>query len=171
MANPRQLPNGRWQVRFPGPDRHRESFDNKKLAEKALTDAKHKRDQSIYIPPKSVPTFKEVAAGWLTGKAGCKPSTLDSWRVHIEIHLLPLHNLRVNQITIGKIENLRDALLKEVSEKDATPQSPARKKLAPQTVNKVMTTAAAVLPGRNAIGSASRIQPRTPNAHESRRPK
>ena len=144
MPNPRKLPNGRYQVRFPAPDRHRETFDNKKLAEKALTDAKHKRDQGIYIPPKAVPTFKEVAADWLTGKAGCKPSTLDSWRVHLDIHLLPLHSLRVNQISIGKIETLRDALLKEVSEKDATPQSPARKKLAPQTVNKVMTTAAAV---------------------------
>ena len=40
MANPRKLPNGRWQARFPAPDRHRESFDTKKLAEAALTKAK-----------------------------------------------------------------------------------------------------------------------------------
>jgi hypothetical protein len=145
MPNPRKLPNGRWQVRFPAPDRHRESFDSKKLADAALTKAKGDRNEGVYIAPKSVPIFKEVAEGWLTGKAGCKPSTLDAWRVHINAHLLPLHNLRVNQITIGKVETLRDALLREVTEKDATEQAPARKKLSAQTVNKVLTTAAAVL--------------------------
>jgi hypothetical protein len=76
MANPRKLPNGRWQARFPAPDRHRESFNTKKLAEAALTKAKGDRDDGTYIAPKSVPTFKEIAAGWLIGKAGLKPSTL-----------------------------------------------------------------------------------------------
>jgi integrase len=130
MANPRKLPNGRWQARFPAPDRHRESFDTKKLAEAALTKAKGDRDEGNYIAPKSVPKFKEVAQAWLAGKAGLKPSTLDAWRVHIEIHLLPLHDLRVNQITIGRVRNLRDDLLK---------------RLAAQTTNKVLTTAAAIL--------------------------
>ena len=64
MANPRKLPNGRWQARFPAPDRHRESFDTKKLAEAALTKAKGDRDDGNYIAPKSVPTFKEVADSW-----------------------------------------------------------------------------------------------------------
>ena len=145
MPNPRKLPNGRWQVRFPAPDRHRESFDTKKLADAALTKARDNRNEGIYIAPKTVPTFKEVAADWLKGKAGCKPSTLDAWRVHIDVHLLPLHGMRVNQITIGKAETVRDALLKDVSEKDATEETPERKGLAAQTVNKVLTTAAAVL--------------------------
>jgi integrase len=132
-------------VRFPAPDRHRESFDTKKLADAALTKARGDRNEGVYIAPKSVPTFKEVADDWLTGKAGCKPSTLDAWRVHIETHLLPLHGLRVNQITIGKVESLRDALLRDVTEKEATEEIPERKRLAAQTVNKVLTTAAAVL--------------------------
>ena len=145
MPNPRKLPNGRWQVRFPAPDRHRESFDTKKLADAALTKARGDRNEGVYIAPKSVPTFKEVADGWLMGKAGCKPSTLDAWRVHIEIHLVPLHKLRVNQIGIGNVETLRDALLTEVTEKDATEEKPERKKLSAQTANKVLTTAAAIL--------------------------
>jgi integrase len=132
-------------VRFPAPDRHRESFDSKKLADAALTKARGDRNEGVYIAPKSVPTFKEVADGWLMGKAGCKPSTLDAWRVHIEIHLVPLHKLRVNQIGIGNVETLRDALLTEVTEKDATEEKPERKKLSAQTANKVLTTAAAIL--------------------------
>jgi integrase len=142
MANPRKLPNGRWQVRFPAPDRHRESFDTKKDADAALTKARGDRNEGTYIAPKSVPTFKAVADEWLAGKAGRKPSTLDSWHVHIEVHLKPLHDLRVNQITIAKIESLREALLKDVAE---TEETPARKKLLAQTVNKVLTTAAAIL--------------------------
>src|ERR1700691_5462016 len=142
MANPRKLPNGRWQVRFPAPDRHRESFDTKKDADAALTKARGDRNEGSYIAPKSVPTYKAVADEWLAGKAGRKPSTLDSWRVHIEAHLKPLHDLRANQITIAKIESLRDALLKDVAE---TKETPARKRLSAQTVNKVLTTAAAIL--------------------------
>ena len=84
------------------------------------------------------PTFRDVAEDWFRSKRNCRTSTLAAWRVHLDVHLLPeLGDRLINQIDVATIERLRDKLA------EPEPFSGARP-LAPQTVNKVLTTATAV---------------------------
>jgi len=154
MANPRQLPNGRWQTRFPAPDRHRESFETKKQAEAALTKARNARNEGSYIAPKSIPTFREAAEEWIAGKSKKRPGTVAAWRAHLYLHLLPhLGDMRLDRIDPAVVERFRDKLQEAPPEPkpvqtrpDQADEKPERKRqaLSAVTVNKVLTTAGAV---------------------------
>ena len=157
MANPRKLPNGRWQVRFPAPDRHRESFDTKKEADAALAKARNARNEGTYIAPKSIPTFREAAEEWIAGKHKKRPATLSGWRAHLDLHLLPaLGDLRLDRIDTAVIERFRDKLRlpplestpvrttpEEAGDKPKKKQK-RRQALSAVTANKVLTTAGAI---------------------------
>jgi integrase len=132
MANPRKLPSGRWQARFPAPDRHRETFATKKEADLALFKARTALNEGIYLSPRLIPTFREVADEWIAGKSGKRPGTVAAWQTHLDLHLLPIIGAaRLDRITVGMIEKqVRDVLRK--------------KPLSTKTVNKVLTTCNAV---------------------------
>ncbi len=149
MANPRQLPNGRWQARFPAPDRHRESFDTKKKAEAALRKARTGVDEGTYIAPTTIPTFREAAEEWIAGKSKKRLGTLSAWRAHLDLHLLPhLGDLRLDRIDAAVVERFRDKL--QVPPPEPKPpeagEKPEKKRhaLGAVTVNKVLTTAGAI---------------------------
>jgi len=108
--------------------RKRLEFPTKKAAEQYLSDTKVRAVRGEYVDPAKIPTFKRVAEEWLSEKSGRHPSTVGSWRVHIQ-HLNPLEPLRLDKINVAKIEKVRDELA-------AT--------LGPKTIAKVLTTCAAI---------------------------
>jgi integrase len=81
------------------------------------------------VPPTKLPTFGEVGDGWERGKEQHRPASRAQWHTHRE-HLNAVAQLRLDQIDVARIERLRDAL--------------STKGLAPQTVNKILTTGAAI---------------------------
>jgi len=157
MPNPQKLGSGRWQVRFPAPDRHRESFDTKKQADAALTKARNARNEGTYIAPKSIPTFREAAEEWIAGKSKKRPATLSAWHAHLDLHLLPaLGDIRLDRIDTAVVERFRDKL--QLPPPDPKPvqsvpgesgdkskrKQKRRQALSAVTVNKVLATAGAI---------------------------
>lgn len=110
-GNPRQLPSGRWVTRFPAPSRHRKTFDTQKQAKAALDEARHLRNQGLFLAPKAVPRFREAAEEWLSGKSKKRPATLAAWRGQLDRYLLPAFgDLKIDRIGVAAIERLRDQL-------------------------------------------------------------
>ena len=98
-----------------GPHR-RLNFPTKKEAERYRAETQVKAGRGEYIPPKAIPIFGAVAAEWLNDKQGRHPSRLYFWRLVLEKHLAPaLGHLRLDQIGVSTIEQLRDSLLKDLS--------------------------------------------------------
>jgi len=114
MSNPRKLPSGHYQVRMPGPDRHRETYRTKREAENALEKAREARDNHSYVAPKNVPTFGAVADEWLSTKllpGAYRENTIAHYRGQ-RPHLAPLDHYRLIGINVATIERLRDELYK-----------------------------------------------------------
>src|SRR5216684_910966 len=129
----RKMGNGRWRLdlRDPAGARRRATFDTRRDAEAALAELRQDINHGSYVSPRSAPTFRQVVDEWFAGKRDRRPSTLAAWAAHLDLHLLPdLGSLRLDQITVSTIEHVRDRL--------------RASGLSPQTVNKVLTTAAAV---------------------------
>jgi len=118
--------------------RYRQSFETRRDADKALREQRNQVDKGAFIAPKSAPTFREAAEAWYKDKTlgiGCdkipRPSTLWAWSIHVDKHLMPEFGDRhLDRIDVAAMEKFRDGL------KD--------KKLAPQTINKILTTATAI---------------------------
>jgi integrase len=108
-----------------------ETYDTRKEADGALAKRIPELKRGAYRAPSEVPTFAAVAADWLEGKRNHRLSSYAQWQTHLDLHLLPtLGPLKVNQIQVRDIEALRDGR--------------RRAGLAPTTVNKILTTVAAV---------------------------
>jgi len=131
MSNPCKLPTGRWQIKFyKDGKRFKASFETQREAKAALDDARQRVRRGEFIEPKKIPTLREVAADWKNGKQGYRYSSLAAWSVHLDNHILPrLGDWRLDRIDVVAVEKLRDDL---------------RAALSPQTINKVLTTLAAV---------------------------
>ena len=138
MACIRKIEEGKYRVDYRDDrgDRFRKFFTTRKEAESFLSDVRTKMDKGMFVSPKDVPTFTAVARDWLEGKkaGNYRPSTLQSWRTHLDNHLLHeehgIGHLRLNKIDVGVIERF-------AQERRAADVSP-------QTVNKILTTATAV---------------------------
>ncbi|HUY27325.1 MAG TPA: tyrosine-type recombinase/integrase [Candidatus Binataceae bacterium] len=104
--------------------RKRIEFKTKKLAEQYLAHTKVKAVAGEYLDPVKIPIFGALASQWLIDRAGRHPATLAGWQVHLR-HLAPLNDLRLDQVTVPRIEQLRDEL---------------REKLGTRTVNAILTT-------------------------------
>ncbi len=108
-----------------------ESYRTRKEADDALSTRVRDMRRGSYRAPSEIPSFESVAREWLEHKQDRRPATLAQWEAHLEKHILPtLGPLRLDQISVAVVERLRDSLRKAG--------------LAPQTVNKVLTTVAAV---------------------------
>ncbi|GEM_PF-368523 len=129
----RKTDQGGWRVDFRDQTgvRHRATFDTRKEAELALADFRQKINQRTFISARDVPRFRNVAEEWFAGKGEHRPSSQAHWQAHIDRHLLPhIGDLRLDQISVRTIEKLRDTLRGDG--------------LSAQSVNKVLTTAAAI---------------------------
>lgn len=132
----KQLPDGRWRIDYRDQfgKRYRKMFTKERAAQRALHDAERAVEQGAHVAPTNLPTFAEMAEQWFANKRTLRPATVDGYRTHLENHLLPeLGPLRLNQVDVDAMERFRDALLADTE-----------KGLGAVTVNKVMTTAAAI---------------------------
>ena len=126
---------GRWVLDYAYEDeqgkrqRVRSSFLRREDAEHEAGEVRRKLSRGAYVPPTKLPTFGEVGDGWERGKEQHRPASRAQWHTHRE-HLNAVAQLRLDQIDVARIERLRDAL--------------STKGLAPQTVNKILTTGAAI---------------------------
>ncbi len=124
---------GKWVIDFRDRDgtRRWETFATRKAADTALSERVKQLGRGSYRPPAQLPTFQDVAADWLASKADRRVSTLAQWQVHLDLHLVPaVGHLRLDQITVQKATDFRGARLAAG--------------LGPRTVNKLLTTGAAV---------------------------
>ncbi|MBX3027655.1 site-specific integrase [bacterium] len=88
--------------------------------------------KGTFLAPDQLPTFKAVAADWLAERAErVSVATIAGYQVHLDLHLVPiLGEHRIDQIRVRHLE--------------AFCRNRLAAKLAPQTVNKFLTTAADV---------------------------
>jgi integrase len=124
---------GRWVVDFRDQTgaRRWESYRTRDEAQAALAVRIKELRTGNYRPPTEVPVFETVARAWLATKVEYRPSSYSQWQGHIDLHILPvLGALRIDQIRVAHIDALRDSC--------------RRAGLAPKTVNKVLTTVAAI---------------------------
>lgn len=124
----------RWVVDFTDAagKRRWESYRTRDEADAALSKRVRQLDNGSYLPEAAVPTFRAVAGDWLEGKRSRAMNTYVGYQTHLELHLLPaLGDLTVRELRASHFETFRAARL--------------RAGLSPQTVNKLLTTAAAVL--------------------------
>ena len=138
----KKLTSGWYQIDFRDRQggRHRKSFPTQKEAKAALDEKNVAVRNGEYVAPKAIPTFKAMAELWFenkkvnAGKTGkpVKETSLDHWKNHIDSYLVPAFGeFRLDQISTPAIESRRLAWRDE-------------DKLAPITVNKLMTTTTAI---------------------------
>jgi hypothetical protein len=133
-----QKTGGRWRIDYRDGQgrRHRVTFDTRKEADNALTDIKSRIGKGEYVASKLLPRFRELAEDWFVSKGDRRPGTVGNWRAQIDLHLNPkLGDLRLDRIDVVLIEKLRDEL---------------RAKLSANSVNALLTTAAALQAGSSA---------------------
>jgi len=123
----------RWVVDFRDQDGKRRwhSYKTREEADAALTKLVPAVKQGTYRPPAELPTLSIVARDWLATKAGHRVSSQAGWQVHVESHIVPeLGPFRIDQIRVADVDAFREKR--------------RAAKLAPQTVNKILTTLAAI---------------------------
>jgi len=112
-------------------ERRWETYRTRDEADTVLSKRVQQLTRGTYRAPESIPTFQEVAAAWLATKRDRRPSTYAQWQVHVDLHLVPFFgDMRISAIRMGNIDAFR--------------QNRSAARLRPQTINKLLTTCAAV---------------------------
>lgn len=77
----------------------------KKKTKEAMRDIEDQLARGIYLPDKKIPIFSKVAEDWLEyKKPNVRASTLKMYKGHFEHHFQDLYNIKVNRITMAKVE-------------------------------------------------------------------
>jgi integrase len=124
---------GRWVVDFRDQDSKRrwQTYRTRDEADTALSKLTPAVREGTYRPPTELPTLAAVARDWFATKTGHRVSSQAGWQVHLDVHIVPaLGRRRIDQIGVADVDAFRDN--RRVAG------------LAPQTVNKLLTTLAAV---------------------------
>ena len=124
---------GKWIVDFRDQNGRRrwETYDTRKEADAALARRHREVRAGSYIPQEAIPTFAEVAKDWLATKQDYRAASYAHWQGHLDLHLIPaIGDFRLDQIRVSDVDTFR------VDRRKAN--------LAPKTVNKMLTTGAAV---------------------------
>ncbi len=91
--------------------RRRLFFPTKKAAEKHLAETSAKASRGEYLDRTKVPAFKDAAELWFKSKTDRRASHVADLRARLDKHILPrLGALRLDRITVGAVEKLRDDL-------------------------------------------------------------
>jgi integrase len=89
-------------------------FRTKKAAEKHLAETSAKVSRGEYLDHSNVPTFQIAAELWFASKTDRRPSHVADLRSRLDKHILPrIGALRLDRVTVGAIEKLRDDLRKD----------------------------------------------------------
>jgi hypothetical protein len=77
----------------------------KRKAREAMRDIEDQLARGNYLPDKKIPLFSKVAEDWLEyKKANVRQSTWDSYKGHLKHHFDTLKPIKINRITIAKVE-------------------------------------------------------------------
>ena len=95
----RELPSGRWQARYKGPDGidrpAPRTFDSKTSAERWLTLTEAEIIQGDWIDPDAGRVlFGKYAADWIEERPGLRPKTIELYRYLLRRHLVPAFGTR-----------------------------------------------------------------------------
>ncbi len=104
FGNVRKLPSGRYQVRYPGPDRrlrsHPQTFDRKSDAERALSVIEAQMIAGEWTDPKrGKAKLGDYARDWITQRPGLRIRTIDFYRWLLAKHIDPY----LGDVPIGKL--------------------------------------------------------------------
>jgi integrase len=120
-----------WDMRLQRKRRIQKTFDHRRKAERFERDSKTESENGGFIDSKKLPRFSDVCEDWLAGKRTHAAGSVLYWRIHLDKYLIPiLGAVRIDRINVAAAEALRDRI--------------HAGGLAPKTVNKVLTTGAAV---------------------------
>ena len=91
--------------------RRRLIFPTKKAAEKHLAETSAKASRGEYLDHAKIPTFKDAGELWFKSKTDRRASHIADLRGRLDKHILPrIGALRLDRITVGTIEKMRDDL-------------------------------------------------------------
>jgi integrase len=91
--------------------RRRLYFPTKKAAEKHLAETSAKASRGEYLDHAKIPTFKDAGELWFKSKTDRRASHIADLRGRLDKHILPrIGALRLDRITVGSIEKMRDDL-------------------------------------------------------------
>ena len=114
----RQLPSGRYQVRYPGRDGQtrtaQETYERKGDAEKALSVIETQMIRGDWIDPvRGRIKLRDYAATWIEQRPGLRPKTVDLYRWLLRAHVGPaLGGVQLGKLGTDLIRQWRADLLK-----------------------------------------------------------
>jgi hypothetical protein len=117
FGNIRQLPSGRYQVRYRGPDgqlrSHAETFSRKSDAERALTLIEPEITQGSWTDPdRAKVKLADYAEVWIAQRPGLRPRTVEIYRGSLKRLIAPyLGNVPLGKIDTPVIRQWRAQLL------------------------------------------------------------
>lgn len=117
FGNLRQLPSGRWQVRYRGPDGRLRSlprtFEAKRDAERTLSMIETQLVQDDWTDPKQgAVKLAGYAERWITERPGLRPSTAQLYRRLLANYVVPqLGEVSLNKITTALVREWRATLI------------------------------------------------------------
>ncbi|MET7990298.1 tyrosine-type recombinase/integrase [Amycolatopsis sp. NPDC005232] len=119
----RQLPSGRWQARYPGPDgitrTAPNTFDTKRTAERWLSEVETQIAHGDWIDPERAKRkLHDYADQWITERPGLRPRTVELYRWLLRKHIDPgLGGVELGKLSPALVRQWRsDRLLAGVSE-------------------------------------------------------
>lgn len=136
-----KTPTGRYRVDYRDERgrRFRKTFDRRRDAEAELHRVTGDIAGGFFVAERELPRFEDLAREWLASKHAHRPSSREQWRSHLDLHLLPLvGRVRIDRLEVAAWERVRDHLLR-------TPAPGKKAPLSATSVNKVLTTATAVM--------------------------
>lgn len=113
----RQLPSGRWQARYPGPDGSDypadDTFANKTDAERWLTLKEAEILEGDWIDPDAGAVLvTDYAATWIEERPGLRPKTVRNYRSLLRRQITPyLATVTVGELTLAGVRRWRKKLL------------------------------------------------------------
>ncbi|MEV4112417.1 site-specific integrase [Nonomuraea sp. NPDC049695] len=117
FGNIRQLPSGRYQIRYPGPDGRmrtgEETYERKGDADRALTLIEGKILSGTWTDPERAKIkLSEYSATWIDQRAGLRPRTVDLYRWLLKKHITPyLGKVQLGKLSTAMIRQWRADLL------------------------------------------------------------
>jgi integrase len=144
-------------------------FRTRKEAEAARAKMIHEFNSGTYLEPQAITLEQWVGHHWLpTIKGRIKPSTFDSYRRNLELHVLPgLGGQQLRQLAPAMLDRLYSVLLTNGHRKSAEGLSPKTVRYVHTIVHKVLADAVdAGLLGVNAAERAKPPKPRSVGTNE-----
>ncbi|MEV8606868.1 tyrosine-type recombinase/integrase [Amycolatopsis sp. NPDC051373] len=119
----RQLPSGRWQARYPGPDgitrTAPNTLDTKRTAERWLSEVETQIAHGDWIDPERAKRkLRDYADQWITERPGLRPRTVELYKWLLRKHIDPgLGGVELGKLSPALVRQWRsDRLMAGVSE-------------------------------------------------------